>query len=98
MTKKRSNVYKLSKGTYPKKFKACNLRGRCLQFGDRRYSDYTKHKDPTRKSSYIKRHRKRESWSNPRTAGFWAKNLLWNKKTLKSSIKDTERRHGIRIV
>ena len=29
-----------------------------IHFGDSRYSDYTKHKDPERKKSYLSRHKK----------------------------------------
>lgn len=39
------------------------------------------------KSSYIRRHEKREDWSNPVTAGALSKWLLWSRKTLAASIK-----------
>ena len=67
-------------------------------FGDDRYEDYTIHKDAKRKARYIARHKKREDWNEINTAGFWAKNLLWNKKTLSASIKDVEKRYGLKIV
>ncbi len=51
-----------------------------IHFGATGYSDFTLHKDPERKQRYLKRHQ-----NDPNTiqsAGFWARNLLWNKDTL----------------
>lgn len=64
------------------------------------YEDYTIHKDKERKRRYIQRHQKRENWtkSGINTPGFWSKNLLWNKKTIEESIKDIEKKFGIRII
>jgi hypothetical protein len=61
-----------------------------VHFGNRNYEDYTMHKDETRKSSYIARHKPRENWSasGANTAGYWSKNLLWNKKTIRASLSD----------
>ena len=63
-----------------------------VSFGAAGMSDFTKNKDPERKQRYLNRHRKNENWSDPTTAGFFAKNLLWNKPTLTESIKDTNNR------
>jgi len=52
-------------------------------------SDYTKHKDEIRKQRYIATHQIRENWNNPLSAGYWAKRILWNKKTITESLKDT---------
>ena len=68
-----------------------------IHFGDSRYEDYTQHKDPVRKQRYINRHKKHEDWSNPFTAGFWSRWLLWNKPTLDASIEDIEKRFNIDI-
>jgi len=59
-------------------------------FGQKNTSDYTLHKDDDRKNNYIQRHRANEDWtkSGIKTAGFYAKHVLWNKKTLQASIKD----------
>ena len=63
------------------------------------YEDFTTHKDEERKARYIKRHRGMgEKWNNPRTAGFYALHLLWNKPTLSASIKDTNEKYGIKII
>ena len=55
-----------------------------VSFGDPKYQDYTKHKDPDRKANYIARHKKNENWQDPKTAGFWSKNLIWNKTHVKN--------------
>ena len=66
-------------------------------FGAKGMSDFTKHKDPKRKENYIKRHAKREDWDNIHSAGFWAKHILWNKDTLKKSVKDVEKKYNLDI-
>jgi hypothetical protein len=37
-----------------------------------------------------------EDWNNP-SPGFFSRWLLWNKPSLKASIKDTEKRFNIKI-
>jgi len=63
------------------------------------YDDFTITKDEEQKQRYIKRHRGMgEKWNNPRTSGFYALHLLWNKPTLSASIKDTNEKYGIKII
>lgn len=57
-------------------------------FGASGMSDFTIHKDPERKDRYIARHRKRENWSNKKSAGALSRWILWNKPTLKASFED----------
>lgn len=62
-------------------------------FGQKGYSDYTKHKDPTRKMRYLNRHSGMgEHWNQPTTPGALSKWILWNKPTFKASLKDFKRR------
>lgn len=70
-----------------------------VHFGAKNYSDYTQHKDYDRMKRYTARHIKNESWkkSGLKTAGFWSKHILWNKPGLRESIKDMEKRFGIKI-
>ena len=35
---------------------------------------------------------KNEKWDDPTTSGFWSKHLLWNKKSLKDSMHDINKR------
>jgi hypothetical protein len=59
-----------------------------IPFGAFGYEDYTTHHDPYRKKLYLQRHRKREDWANPRTAGSLSRWILWNKPSLSESIAD----------
>lgn len=68
-----------------------------LSIGDSRYEDYTQHKDDNRKALYKSRHRN-EDWDDYYTKGFWAKHLLWNKKTLKKSIEDIEENYPLSVI
>ena len=63
-----------------------------VYFGSRGMSDYTLHKDASRKQLYLQRHRARENWNNPYTAGSLSRWILWNKPTLRASIADYKRR------
>ena len=47
------------------------------------------------KSSYIRRHEKNENWNNPLTAGALSRFILWNKKTLSTSIRDYKKRFKV---
>lgn len=69
-----------------------NGRKKIVHFGSNGMSDYTKHKDDERKKRYISRHKKRENWNKPMTAGALSRWILWNKKTLTSSVNDYKKR------
>jgi hypothetical protein len=65
-------------------------------FGQRGYSDFTKHKDVTRKQRYIARHRRmHEDWTDPTRAGTLSRYILWNKPTLKASIRSYRRKFHV---
>ena len=76
-----------------KKFQAVIDGRKTIHFGQAGASDFTKHNDTERKQRYIDRHKKRENWQDPTTAGFFAKHVLWNKPTLTESIKDLDNRY-----
>ena len=65
-------------------------------FGAAGMSDYTKHKDPERKKRYMKRHRTRENWANYMSAGSLSRWILWNKPSLRASIKDYKKRFKLK--
>ena len=75
-----------------KKFDAIVDGKKTVSFGAAGMSDFTKHKDADRKERYINRHKKKEDWSNPKTAGFYAKNVLWNKTSLQASVADINKK------
>lgn len=88
-------LYKLKSSKY--KYKIVYPDGKCIYFGAAGYSDYTIHKDKSRKLKYIARHKSRENWNDPYTRGFWSRWLLWEKKTIKSAIKHIYEKFKIRI-
>jgi len=61
-------------------------------FGANGMSDYTKHKDKSRKKRYLTRHRKREKWDNYMSAGSLSRWILWNKPGFRESVTDYKRR------
>lgn len=78
-------------------FKECsNGRTKTTHFGSFGMSDYTLHKDPERKKRYLSRHKKNENWNDPISAGSLSRWVLWNKKTLRSSIADYKKRFFIK--
>ena len=68
-----------------------------VYFGASGYSDFTIHKNETRKQRYINRHKNNENWSKSGvdTAGFWSRWLLWNKPTIKDSYMDIKTKFHI---
>jgi len=72
-------------------------KSKTIHFGDSNYEDFTMHKNEDRKQLYLNRHRSKENWLDPKTAGFWSRWLLWNETTLSSSIKDVEKKFLIKI-
>jgi hypothetical protein len=71
-----------------------NGKNKTVHFGASHYEDFTKHKDTERKRLYILRHQK-EDWTDPTKAGTLSRFILWNKKDIKSSIKDYSKRFSV---
>ena len=64
-----------------------------VPFGQKGYSDFTKHKDVTRRARYVHRHSGRgEHWNKPMTPGALSRWILWNKTTLRASVADYKKR------
>jgi hypothetical protein len=90
----------LAKAKPPKKWVAIFPDGKRVSFGAAGYQDYTMHKDPARQRRYITRHEKHENWSDPRTAGFWSRWLLWSKPSFNEALKETRRhlqKYGLEV-
>jgi len=69
------------------------------QFGYKGMSDFTKHHDEDRKSSYLARHGAKSSgqkWNDPTTAGSLSRWVLWNKKSLSESKKSFKNKFNLR--
>ena len=91
--------FTLEDGTSNKRFKIIFYdremrKVKTTQFGDKRYDNYTIHKDDKRKELYRKRHHK-DNIDDPMSAGSLSWWLLWNEPTLEASIKEYERRFGM---
>ena len=69
-------------------------RTKTVPFGATGFSDYTLHKNKSRKDAYISRHRANEDWSSQgyETAGFYSRWILWNLPSLRASVADTNKR------
>lgn len=90
----------LKKSKQKNKKYAVVMDGKTINFGAEGYEDFTTHQDENRKDRYEKRHKPTENWtkSGIETPGFWAKHILWNKRTLGSSIEDTGKKFGLKII
>ena len=77
-------------------FKDKDKKEKTIHFGAEGMSDFTIHKAPKRKARYIARHRKRENWNNPLTAGALSRWILWGEPTLSASIKDFKNRFKLK--
>jgi hypothetical protein len=61
-----------------------STRTRTISFGQAGAPDYTITKDKEQRSRYIRRHRARENWSKPDTAGALSRWVLWGNSTSRS--------------
>lgn len=67
-----------------------------IHFGAENYSDFLQSQDEERKRLYRIRHQN-DKIDDLSFAGCWSWWLLWNKLTLKESIKSMEKKFGIKI-
>ena len=75
-----------------KKYRAYFSTGKHTDFGAAGMSDFTKHKDPERMKRYLNRHKSRENWRDPTTAGSLSRYVLWNKTSFRASVADYKRK------
>ncbi len=75
-----------------------------IDFGDINYNDYLiynlnfgKNVADIHRERYLARHAAREDWTDPYSAGFWSRFLLWEKRSLKSAIRNIERMLRVKI-
>ncbi len=92
---------KISKSTKPEKklmavFQLDNGRSRTTHFGAAGMADYTKTKNKEQRKRYLDRHRKRENWDAPMTAGALSRWILWNKESRGASIAAYKRRYKLK--
>ncbi len=90
----------IKKSTDPKKkleakFTLDNGRTKIVRFGSAGMDDYTKTKDVEQRARYLKRHRRRENWNAPMTAGALSRWVLWDKPTRRASIQAYKKRFNL---
>jgi hypothetical protein len=90
----------IKKSTNPKKklmaiFSLENGRTKTIHFGSAGMSDFPTHKDEERKKRYLARHRQRENWSDPLTAGALARWVLWHLPSRRASIAAFKKRFNL---
>lgn len=66
-----------------------------VHFGQAGASDYTINKDEQRKENYISRHKSRENWNDPTTAGALSYHLLWSEKSFKTALSKFKKRFNL---
>jgi hypothetical protein len=67
-----------------------------IPFGAYGMSDYTQHKDKLRRERYLLRHRARENWNDPMTAGSLSRHILWGDSTsLAQNVRSFKRRFNL---
>jgi len=73
-----------------------------IHFGAKGYGDYPYYHmnegvsyANMKKKAYIARHRVREDWNNPISAGALSRWILWNKSTIDASIIDYRKRFDL---
>jgi len=72
-----------------------NGRTKTIHFGAAGMSDFPTHKDEARKRRYLARHRARENWDDPMTAGALSRWILWDKPTRQASIQAYKKRFNL---
>ena len=92
---------KISKSTKPEKklmavFQLDNGRSRTTHFGSAGMDDYTKTKNKEQRERYLNRHRRRENWNAPMSAGALSRWILWNKETRGASITAYKKRFKLK--
>jgi len=90
----------IKKSTDPKKklmaiFSLENGRTKTTHFGQAGAPDYTKTKDDKQKARYLSRHRRRENWNAPMTAGALSRWILWNLPTRQASIRAYKKKFNL---
>jgi len=87
MSSKKPNKVVIKKSSNPeKKLMAVfsypeTTRTKTISFGSAGMADYTKTKDKEQRSRYLARHRRRENWQKPDSAGALSRWILWGPST-----------------
>jgi hypothetical protein len=103
MTSKKPNKVVIKKSSKPeKKLMAVfsypdTTRTKTISFGQAGAPDYTITKDKAQRSRYISRHKAREDWTRPDTAGALSRWILWGNSTSRSeNISNFKKRFNLK--
>ena len=77
-----------------------NGRIKQTHFGAKGYQNYggvgkERHLSEVRKKRYIKRHKGKENWNDPTTAGSLSRWVLWDKKSFSEGVKSFKKRFNL---
>ena len=94
---------KFSKSKNPKKkymavFFDDGKKIKTTHFGAAGASDFTLHGDPERKKLYLVRHKKRENWSDYKSAGALSRWILWEHTSLQVAKKAYAKRFNLKLI
>jgi hypothetical protein len=64
-----------------------DIQAKIIPFGAKNYFDYTTGTTDEQKRNYLNRHRSREDWETPITAGSLSRWLLWHTRDFEKNIK-----------
>jgi hypothetical protein len=65
-------------------------------FGAAGMTDFTLSKDPERRRNYLERHRSRENWNDPTSAGSLSRYILWGDSTsIQENIRSFKKRFNL---
>lgn len=64
-----------------KRFMATYANGKVVHFGQAGGQTYIDHGDKAKREAYLARHKKRENWNDPFSAGALSRWLLWGDST-----------------
>ena len=70
---------------------------RIINFGDNGYLDYTIGASEEQQRAYVQRHKSKEDWDDPFTAGFWAYWFLWRSPSKRENLKAIELLLGVPV-
>jgi len=74
------------------KFSLDNGSERTVHFGSVVSTTFSEGASESKKSAYLARHKVRENWNDPLSAGALSRWIAWNKRSLRASIADFKKR------
>jgi hypothetical protein len=79
-----------------KKWRAIFSDGTHTDFGATGYQDYLSHHDKLRRANYLSRHRSRENWNDPKSAGALSRWILWGDSTsLETNLRQFKKKFSL---